>query len=65
MGLVDSALIPHLDHEDHLDASLVNAEKWTARLPEPTYAIDDQTAIVVLDGTVEVVSQGHWKRLAP
>jgi dipeptidase E len=24
-------------------------------------AIDDETAIKVVDGTVEVVSEGHWK----
>jgi dipeptidase E len=61
VGLVDFALIPHLDHEDHPDASLANAEKWAARLPVPTYAIDDQTAIKVTDGAVDVVSEGHWK----
>ena len=61
VGLVDFALIPHLDHEDHLDASLANAEQWATRLPVPTYAIDDQTAIKVVDGAVEVVSEGHWK----
>ena len=61
VGLVDFALIPHLDHKDHPDASLANAEKWAARLPVPTYAIDDQTAMKVTDGTVEVVSEGHWK----
>jgi dipeptidase E len=60
-GLVDFALIPHLDHEDHPDASAANAEKWAARIPVPVYAIDDQTAIKVADGTVEVVSEGHWK----
>jgi dipeptidase E len=65
VGLVDFALIPHLDHEDHPDASLANAEQWAARLPVPTYAIDDQTAIKVVDGTVEVVSEGHWKLFAP
>ena len=65
VGLADFTLIPHLDHEDHPDASLANAEKWAARLPVPTYAIDDQTAIVVLDGAVEVVSEGHWKRFTP
>jgi dipeptidase E len=59
--LVDFAIIPHLDNEHHPDASLANAEKWAARLPVPTYAIDDQTAIKVVDGTVEVVSEGHWK----
>ncbi|GAC1310553.1 MAG: peptidase E [Ktedonobacteraceae bacterium] len=61
VGLVDFAIIPHLDHEDHPDASLANAEKWAARIPAPTYAIDDQTAIKVMDGTVEVISEGHWK----
>jgi dipeptidase E len=58
-------LIPHLDNEDHPDASLANAEKWAARLPVPVYAIDDQTAIKVTDGTVEVVSEGHWKLFTP
>ena len=27
----------------------------------PTYGIDDQTAIKVSDGEVEVVSEGNWK----
>ena len=65
LGLVDFALIPHLDHEDHLDASLANAEKWAAMLPAPTYAIDDQTAIRVVDGAVEVISEGRWKLFTP
>jgi dipeptidase E len=64
-GLVDFALIPHLDHEDHPDVSLVNAEKWASRLPVPVYAIDDQTAVKVVDDTVEVVSEGHWKLFTP
>jgi dipeptidase E len=62
---VDFALIPHLDHEGHPDASLANAEKWAARLPVPVYAIDDQTAIKVTDGIVEVVSEGHWNLFTP
>ena len=31
----------------------------------PAYAIDDQTAIKVVDGTVDVVSEGHWKLFTP
>ncbi|HEX8731709.1 MAG TPA: Type 1 glutamine amidotransferase-like domain-containing protein [Ktedonobacterales bacterium] len=61
IGLVDCALIPHLGHEDHLDASLANAERWAAKVPAPTYAIDDQTALKVVDGAIEVVSEGRWK----
>ncbi|HEX9038384.1 MAG TPA: Type 1 glutamine amidotransferase-like domain-containing protein [Ktedonobacterales bacterium] len=64
-GLVDFALIPHLDHKDHPDASLANAEKWAARLSVPTYAIDDQTAVKVSDGAIEVVSEGRWKLFTP
>jgi dipeptidase E len=64
-GLVDFALIPHLDHVDHPDVSLANAEKWARRLPVPVYAIDDQTALKVVDDTVEVVSAGHWKLFNP
>jgi dipeptidase E len=58
-GLVDFAIIPHVQYDDHHDVA--NAGKWAARLPVPTYAIDDETAVTVIDGTVEVVSEGHWK----
>ena len=37
------------------------AEEWAAKLPCPGYALDDDTAITVVDGTVEVVSEGHWR----
>jgi len=64
-GLVDFAVIPHLEHADHPDASFANAERWAARIPAPTYAIDDETAISVIDRAVQVVSEGHWKLLQP
>jgi dipeptidase E len=31
----------------------------------PAYVIDDQTAIKVVDGNLEVVTEGHWKLLTP
>jgi dipeptidase E len=65
LGLVDFALFPHLDHGDMPDNSLANAEKWAASMPVPAYLIDDQTAIQVVDGAVDVVSEGHWKLFAP
>jgi dipeptidase E len=34
-------------------------------MPVPAYAIDDETAIKVTDGTVEVISEGHWKHFTP
>ena len=65
-GLTDFAVIPHLDNPDHPDASLANAEQWAAKLPVPTYAIDDDSAIKVTDdGVVEIVSDGTWRLFAP
>jgi dipeptidase E len=64
-GLVDFAVIPHLQNPDHPDASLANAEKWASSIPAPTYAIDDETAISVVDGTPVVVSEGQWKLFQP
>jgi dipeptidase E len=65
LGLVDFTLYPHLDHPNMPDTSLANIEKWAAGIPVPVYAIDDQTAITVIDGEVEVISEGHWKRFTP
>ena len=61
LGLVDFSMFPHLDHEAMPGNSMANAEEWAAGMPVPAYAIDDQTAIQVVDGVVEVVSEGHWK----
>jgi dipeptidase E len=61
MGLVDFSMFPHLDHEDLPENTMAAAEKWAAGMQGPAYAIDDQTAIKVIDGTIEVVSEGHWK----
>jgi dipeptidase E len=47
------------------DTSLANIKRWAAGIPVPAYAIDDQTAIKVTDGAVEVVSEGHWKLFTP
>jgi dipeptidase E len=65
LGIVDFAMFPHLDHEDMPDNSMAGAEKWAAGMPVPAYAIDDQTAIKVVNGTIEVVSEGHWKLFTP
>jgi dipeptidase E len=65
LGMVDFSLFPHLDHERLPDNSMANAERWAAGIPVPAYAIDDQTAILVTDGTAEVVSEGHWKLFSP
>jgi dipeptidase E len=63
LGIVDFSIFPHLDHEWMPENTLAAAEKWAEDIGGPAYAIDDQTAVVVRDGGVEVVSEGHWRRL--
>jgi len=65
LGIVDFSICPHLDHPDLPGNSMADAERWAAGLSNPAYAIDDATAIAVVDGDVDVVSEGHWKLFAP
>jgi dipeptidase E len=61
LGVVDFSIFPHLDHELLPENTLADAKRWAAEIQGPAYAIDDETAIRVTDGTVDVVSEGHWK----
>ena len=60
LGVVDFSIFPHLDAFP--DNTLAAAERWAAYLGVPAYAIDEQTAITVVDGSVEVVSEGRWTK---
>ena len=61
LGVVGFSIFPHLDHEMLPENTMADAERWAAGIPGPAYAVDDDTAIKVTDGTVEVVSEGHWR----
>ena len=63
MGVVDFSIFPHLGAFP--TNTLADAQRWAADVGVPAYAIDEQTAIKVVDGSVEVVSEGQWKRFGP
>jgi dipeptidase E len=63
LGVVDFSIFPHLDNPDLPENTMAAAERWATGLSGPAYAIDDETAIKVVDGAVEIVSEGQWKRL--
>ena len=65
LGVVDFSIFPHVDNPDLPWNTMAEAERWAAGLSNTAYAIDDETAIKVVDGIVEVVSEGHWKLLRP
>jgi dipeptidase E len=65
LGVVPFAMFPHLDHEALPENTIADAEKWAAGMSVPCYAIDDETAIKVTDGAIEVVSEGNWRLFPP
>jgi dipeptidase E len=62
LGFVDFEIFPHLDNPDLPENTTADAERWAAALTRPGYAIDDETAIKVVDGVAEVISEGTWQR---
>ena len=65
LGIVDFSIFPHVDNPDLTENTMATAERWASGLSGPAYAIDDDTAIKVADGTVEVVSEGQWRLFTP
>jgi dipeptidase E len=62
LGVVDFSIFPHLDVFP--ENTLAEAECWAAGIGVPAYALDDQSAITVTGGAVEVVSEGNWTLLS-
>src|SRR6185369_7783314 len=60
LGVVDFSIFPHLNAFP--TNTPADAERWAADIGVPAYAIDEQTAITVVDGSVEVVSEGQWTK---
>jgi dipeptidase E len=63
LGLVDFGMFPHVDHPSLPRNTIAAAEEWAAGMSFPCYAVDDATAFKVVDGDVEVVSEGTWRLL--
>jgi dipeptidase E len=61
LGVVDFSIFPHLDHEMLPENTMADAERWAAGIAGPAYAIDDETAIRVSGGAIEVISEGNWR----
>jgi dipeptidase E len=63
LGLVDFSIFPHLNYPGWEENTLAEAQKWALSLDGPAYALDDASAISVVDGVVTVVSEGQWELL--
>jgi dipeptidase E len=61
LGLVNFSIFPHLDYPGFDENTMPHAEKWAANIGVPSYAIDDNTAIMVDGESIEIVSEGKWR----
>ncbi|MBN2797399.1 MAG: Type 1 glutamine amidotransferase-like domain-containing protein [Clostridia bacterium] len=60
LGFIDFAIFPHLNHVMLPENTTEDAIKWAKTMDCKAYAIDDQTAIKVIDDQIEVISEGEW-----
>jgi dipeptidase E len=63
LGIVDFSICPHVNGEGKPGNTMAEAEEWAATIDGPAYAVDDQTAFKVVDGDLEVISEGSWRLL--
>ena len=61
LGVVPFSIFPHTGHPMCPENTMEAAERWAAEIGIPGYATDNETAIKVVDGVVEVVSEGNWR----
>ena len=62
LGFVDFEIRPHYNRSNFPEVRDENLEKIAKENPAPLYAIDDATAVKVVDGKVTVISEGKWKK---
>jgi dipeptidase E len=60
LGVVDFAIFPHLDVFP--TNTMAAAERWAEGIGIPAYVLDDESAIRVVDGEADVISEGVWRQ---
>lgn len=62
LGFVDCNFIPHLN-SPHFPNARKEIFKSLQNLTSPLYALDDQSALKVVDGKIEVVTEGEYLKI--
>jgi dipeptidase E len=64
-GLFDWYVKPHLNSPNFPGRTVEWFEQAAEKLDFPIYAIDDDSAVRVIDSSIDVVSAGEWRLLNP
>lgn len=62
LGYIPFEIRPHLNSEYFKDVTIPNLEKIAGQIKHPFYAIDDNTAVQVVNSKVTIISEGEWKK---
>jgi dipeptidase E len=65
LNLVNIVFRPHLNSPDFPKVRKEVLEQIVEKLPSPMYALDDESALKIVDGKIEVISEGDWLKLEP
>ena len=60
LNYVDFYFLPHLNSEYFKNLRKDSIEKAVKGMSDTIYAMDDQSALKVVDGKVDVISEGEW-----
>ena len=60
LNFVNFYFLPHLNSEWFKKLRRENIEKVAENITIPIYALDDESAIKIIDDKIEVVSEGDW-----
>jgi len=62
MGFVDFLVRPHLNSPHFPKVTDEYLTELAKEIPDTVYALDDNSAVKVVDEKVEVISEGKWKK---
>lgn len=60
LNLVDFYFLPHFNSEDFPERMEETIREAAKNMSKKVFALDDQSALKIVDGKVEVVSEGKW-----
>jgi dipeptidase E len=65
LEFADLVFRPHLNSDIFPKVRKEILEQVADKLTAPMYALDDESALKIVDGEIEVVTEGQWLKLSP
>jgi dipeptidase E len=62
LGLVNFYIFPHFNSEEFPRVNSNEINRLAGRIQMPIYALDNDSAVIVKDDKIEVVSGGKWRK---